>query len=107
MDPNAENVIQNVGAIAETASIFYNSISGRVPKDVALVLTQHFMELSMARKPSPNLAAILAAVQAAEARRRAEQQKQPQEQNSRSSAADPPKPEPPQSPPVSPGETPA
>lgn len=76
MDQKAENVVQNVGAIAETTSIFYNSISGRVPKDVALVLTQHFMDLTIARRPAgPNLAAIVAAVQAAEAQRKALEQK--------------------------------
>lgn len=67
MDPKAENVIHNVGAIAETTSIFYNSIVGRVPKDVALALTEHFMDLSMSRKPAPNAAVILQALRAAEA----------------------------------------
>lgn len=82
MDPKAENVIHNVGAIAETTSIFYNSISGRVPKDVALALTQHFMDLSMSRKPTPNAAVILQALRAAEAyRHRQEKQSQTPEQS--------------------------
>lgn len=82
MEKSAENVVQNVGAIAETVSIFYNSIVRQVPKDVALVLTQHFMDLTIARKPVPGnvAAAAVAAAQAAEARRRAlEQQKQTQQ----------------------------
>ena len=49
MDQKAENVVQNVGAMAEVTSVFYNSIIKQVPKDVALVLTQHFMDITIAR----------------------------------------------------------
>ncbi len=52
MDQKAENVVQNVGAMAEVTSVFYNSIIKQVPKDVALVLTQHFMDITIARSTS-------------------------------------------------------
>lgn len=86
MDNKAENIVQNVGAIAETVSVFYNSIVKQVPKDVALVLTQHFMDLTINRRPvnaaviNGNVAAAIAAVQAQEAKRRAAEQKKRQEQ---------------------------
>ena len=86
MDKKTENIVQNVGAIAETVSIFYNSIVKQVPKDVALVLTQHFMDLTINRRPvngsviNGNVAAAIAAVQAQEAKRRAMEQKKRQEQ---------------------------
>ncbi|MDD6023819.1 MAG: hypothetical protein PUC06_06250 [Oscillospiraceae bacterium] len=76
MERKAENVVQNIGAVAETVSIFYNSIAKQVPKDVALVLTQHFMDLTIVHRPSGNVnaAAIAAAIQAAEAQKRARRQ---------------------------------
>ena len=86
MESKAENIVQNIGAIAETVSVFYNSIAKQVPKDVALVLTQHFMDLTINRRPvnaaivNGNVAAAIAAVQANEAKRRAQQQKQQEQQ---------------------------
>ncbi len=85
MDNKAANIVQNVGAIAETVSVFYNSIAKQVPKDVALVLTQHFMDLTINRTPANvavlrgNAAAAIAAVQEQQ-RRAAEQKKRQQEQ---------------------------
>ena len=61
MDQKAENVVQNVGAMAEVTSVFYNSIIKQVPKDVALVLTQHFMDITIARPVNVNLSAAAAA----------------------------------------------
>ena len=80
MERKAENVVQNIGAVAETVSIFYNSIVKQVPKDVALILTQHFMDLTIVHRPagSVNPAAIAAAIQAAEAQKRAKQQRSAQ-----------------------------
>lgn len=87
MEGKAEHIVQNVGAIAETVSVFYNSIAKQVPKDVALVLTQHFMDLTINRRPvnaaviNGNVAAAIAAVQAQEAKRKAmEKQKQAEAQ---------------------------
>ena len=100
MESKAENIVQNIGAIAETVSVFYNSIAKQVPKDVALVLTQHFMDLTINRRPvnaaivNGNVAAAIAAVQANEAKRRAAQQKRQQEQQKKAEEA--PKPEQPQ-----------
>lgn len=85
MDNKADNIVQNVGAIAETVSIFYNSIAKQVPKDVAIVLTRHFMDLTINRRPvnaaviNGNVAAAIAAVQAQEQKRRAAEQKKRQE----------------------------
>ena len=78
MESKAENVVKNIGAIAEATSIFYNTIVKQVPKDVALVLTRHFMDVTIARR---NLtpAQIAQAAAAAEARRR-ELEKRQQEQ---------------------------
>ena len=73
MDSKAEKLVQNVGAMAEVTSVFYNSIIKQVPKDVALILTQHFMDITIARPVSMNLGA--AAAKAAEAQRRAMEQK--------------------------------
>lgn len=70
MDRKTENVVQNVGAMAEVTSVFYNSIIKQVPKDVALVLTQHFMDITIARPVNVNLGAA-AAAKAMEAQRRA------------------------------------
>ncbi len=87
MEHNADNIVQNVGAIAETVSIFYNSIARQVPKDVALVLTRHFMDLTINRRPvnaaviNGNVAAAVAVVQAQEAKRRAMEQKKQLEKN--------------------------
>ena len=64
MDQKAENVVQNVGAMAEVTSVFYNSIIKQVPKDVALVLTQHFMDITIARPVNVNLSAAAAAAKA-------------------------------------------
>ncbi len=77
MESKAENVVKNIGAIAEATSIFYNTIVKQVPKDVALVLTQHFMDVTIARR---NLtpAQIAQAAAIAEARRR-EMEKRQQE----------------------------
>ena len=77
MEKKAEHIVQNIGAIAETTSIFYNTIIKQVPRDVALILTQHFMDITIARRPvSGNTAAAAAqaAARAAEERRRAAQQ---------------------------------
>ena len=71
MDRKTENVVQNVGAMAEVTSVFYNSIIKQVPKDVALVLTQHFMDITIARPVNVNLGAAAAAAKAMEAQRRA------------------------------------
>lgn len=76
MDYKAENVVQNVGAMAEVTSVFYNSIVRQVPKDVALVLTQHFMDITIARPVNINLSASAAANAAAKA---AQAQKQAME----------------------------
>ena len=70
MDYKAENVVQNVGAMAEVTSVFYNSIVRQVPKDVALVLTQHFMDITIARPVNINLSAS-AAAKAAQAQKQA------------------------------------
>ena len=69
MESKTENVVKNIGAIAEATSIFYNAIAKQVPKDVALVLTQHFMDVTIARR---NLtpAQIAQAAAIAETRRR-------------------------------------
>lgn len=64
MDRKTENVVQNVGAMAEVTSVFYNSIIKQVPKDVALVLTQHFMDITIARPVNVNLGAAAAAAKA-------------------------------------------
>lgn len=81
MEPKAENVVQNIGAIAETISVFYNSIARQVPKDVALVLTQHFMDLTISRQPAgPSPEARAVALAAAEAHRQAVAQKRRQQQ---------------------------
>ncbi len=79
MDKKAENVIQNVGAIAETTSIFYNTLSRQVPKDVALVLSQHFMDLlinqrAVAVTPEQLVQAVLT-----ETRRRQSEQQKPKD----------------------------
>ena len=76
MDQKAENVVQNVGAMAEVTSVFYNSIITQVPKDVALVLTQHFMDITIARPVNVNLSAAAAAAKAIEAQRRAMEKRQ-------------------------------
>ncbi len=73
MDSKAENVVQNVGAMAEVTSVFYNSIIKQVPKDVALILTQHFMDITIARPVNVNLGT--AAAKAAEAQRLAQELK--------------------------------
>lgn len=71
MDPKAEHIIKNTGAIAETVSVFYNSIAKQVPRDVALLLTKHFMDLTINPHPvrgvvvNGNLASAIAAAQAA------------------------------------------
>ena len=69
MESKAENVVQNIGAIAETVSIFYNSIAKQVPKDVAILLTQHFMDLTIARR-SVTPAQLAQAAALADAKRR-------------------------------------
>ena len=38
MDSKTDNVVKNIGALAEATSVFYNAISKRVPRDVALAL---------------------------------------------------------------------
>lgn len=102
MESKAENIVQNIGAIAETVSVFYNSISKQVPKDVALVLTQHFMDLTINRRPvngvvlSKNVASAIAAAQAAEAKRRAELKKQQEAQAKEAEPQEQQKPEEPQ-----------
>lgn len=84
MEPKAENVVQNVGAIAEAISVFYNSIIRQVPKDVALTLTKHFMDLTIARRPittSPEARAI--ALAAAEAQKRMLEQRNKEQETIR------------------------
>ena len=91
MDQKAENVVQNVGAMAEVTSVFYNSIIKQVPKDVALMLTQHFMDITIARPVNVNLSAA-AAAKAMEAQRRAmEQRKRQEQQKQPDSPSQPPK----------------
>lgn len=85
MESKAENLVQNIGAVAETISIFYNSIARQVPKDVALALTEHFMDITISRQPAAKLSpeARAVALAAAEAQRRALTQKLRQEQEAR------------------------
>lgn len=45
-DPMAERLVGQVGAMAEVVSVFYNSLIRQVPKEVALELTKHMMNLS-------------------------------------------------------------
>ncbi len=85
MEKNAENLVQNVGAIAETVSVFYNSIVKQVSKDAALILTQHFMDITIAcRTATPaqlaQAAALAEAQRRAAERRRQQEQKPPEEQ---------------------------
>ncbi|MBQ9270375.1 MAG: hypothetical protein IJ206_12855 [Oscillospiraceae bacterium] len=89
MESRAENVVKNIGAVAEATSIFYNAIVKQVPKDVALILTQHFMDVSIARRNMPP-AQIAQAAAAAEARRR-ELEKRRQAQEEQEKAEDPPR----------------
>jgi hypothetical protein len=90
MESNAENVVQNIGAMAESISVFYNSLARQVPKDVALVLTKHFMDLTINRRSVPVPAELKAAIAAAlEAQKRTAQQKKPPEQP-QSSPQEPP-----------------
>lgn len=78
MESRAENVVQNIGAIAETVSIFYNSVAKQVPRDVAIILTQHFMDITIARRTvTPEQLAKAAAL--AEARRKELEKKKQQE----------------------------
>ena len=79
MEHKAENVVQNIGAMAETISIFYNSMARQVPKDVALVLTQHFMDITITRQSGPTPEARAVALAAAEAHRQAIAQKRRQQ----------------------------
>lgn len=98
MDPKAENVIQNVGAIAEAVSVFYNSMIRQVPKDVALVLTRHFMDLTIQRRDRISaLDAKALAIAAAEARRRTAQQKRQSGQGTPGADTKPETPQPPAS----------
>ena len=86
VESKAEHIVQNIGAIAETVAVFYNSISKQVSKDVALVLTRHFMDLTINRRPlnaaviNGNVATAIAAVQEAEAKRKAMERKKREEQ---------------------------
>ena len=81
MESKAENVVKNIGAIAEATSIFYNTIVKQVPKDVALALTQHFMDVTITRRNlSPAQIAQVAA--AAEARRRELEKRQQEDPES-------------------------
>lgn len=79
MEPKAENVVQNIGAIAETISVFYNSIARQVPKDVALALTQHFMDITISRQPAGPSPEARAVALAAEVHRQAMAQKRRQQ----------------------------
>lgn len=79
MDNKTEHLIQNVGALAETTSVFYNAISKQVPKDVALVLTQHFMTLTINNRRTVAIPASAVAA-AAELQKRVLEQKQKQQQ---------------------------
>ena len=81
MENKAENIVKNVGAMAETTAIFYNNISKWVSKDVALALTQHFMELTMNRRSMTSavvddIIAAINKVQALEAKRKEMEKKQ-------------------------------
>lgn len=87
MESKAENVVQNIGAIAETVSVFYNSIVKQVPRDVALILTQHFMDITIARR-SVTPAQLAQAAALAEARRKGLEKKR-QTQTSDSRGANP------------------
>ena len=87
MESRAENVVKNIGAVAEATSIFYNTIVKQVPKDVALILTQHFMDVTIARR---NMTPAQIAQAVAEARRR-EQEKQRQAQGEQEKAEEPPR----------------
>ncbi len=78
MESKAENVVQNIGAIAETVSIFYNSVAKQVPRDVAIILTQHFMDITIARRTvTPEQLAKAAAL--AEVRRKELEKKKQRE----------------------------
>lgn len=79
MENKTENLIQNVGALAETTSVFYNAISKQVPRDVALVLTQHFMTLTIGGRRTVAIPASAVAA-AAELQKRVLEQKQKMEQ---------------------------
>ena len=48
-EPKAERFVGYIGAVAETVSVFYNSLVRQVPKDVALSLTKHMMDVTMGR----------------------------------------------------------
>lgn len=76
MEKRAENLVHNIGAIAETTSVFYNSIVKQVPRDVALVLTQHFMDITMKSRQVAVPASAVAAAAAEVHRRVMEQQKE-------------------------------
>jgi hypothetical protein len=89
MEPKAENVVQNVGAIAETISVFYNSIARQVPKDVALELTKHFMDITVTRRTTKTLDPRALAAALAEAQKRAEAQRKKQSSQPPQAAPDP------------------
>lgn len=91
MEARAENVVQNIGAIAETVSIFYNSIVKQVPKDAALILTQHFMDITIARRTATP-AQLAQAAALAEAQRRAAERRRQQEQKNEDPSAAPQEP---------------
>ena len=68
MERKAEQVVQNIGAVAETISVFYNSIARQVPKEVAVELTKHFMSLTISRTTVRTNPAMAAAAMEAQKR---------------------------------------
>ena len=96
MDPKAENVIQNIGAIAESVSVFYNSIARQVPKDVALVLTRHFMDLTIGKRGLSPEARIAIQTIATQAQRRAAEERKKQAEQKAQEASDSGESKPPQ-----------
>ena len=88
MDKRAENVVQGVGALAETTSIFYNTIIKQVPKDVALILTQHFMDISVVRRPMGRQAAAAQANQTLRAAQEIERRRQENEKKENTESGD-------------------
>lgn len=75
-EPHVERFINQTGAIAEVLSVFYNSLIGRVPKDVALHLTGRMLDSILSRGSIGGMEAkLLADLQ----RRAMEQQKKQRE----------------------------
>jgi len=90
MEPKAEKVVQNIGAVAETISVFYNSIARQVPKDVAVELTKHFMSLTISRTTVHGNPAMAAAALEAQKRILEQRRRQQEAANGGASAANKP-----------------